>query len=1048
MLSNVLVDKGYSENNMATLFYRNYRLTALCVALIIVSGLMSLNFIPRMEDPLLTARAASVTTLLPGADAERVAALVTEKIEAQLKGIEEIKDVTSDSRSSLSFIIIELRNDLGAGQVPNVWSKVRGKLEDARLDLPEAATKPDLEQLDSRAFSLIVGLKWERDSEPNYAILTRLLEQLREQVEQITGTERGEIFGDPEEEVLVTIKPEVISSLNLNATAISGAIEASDAKVPAGRLRSVEDEMLLEVSGELDTLSRLSRVPIRLGGGGESIELADIAFIEKSIRSPASSAIVLDSKHAVVLAVMVNSTAQLDNWSTAVIPVLANFEKNLPLGVSLDIVFEQQPLVSTRMRSLLLSLLFGAIGILIVIWLMMGFRCAWVVCFSLPLGCLMVLAIMYVMEISINQMSITGLIIALGLMIDNSIVMVDEIEKRIGAGYGANRAVGESVQFLAIPLLGSTLTTVFSFGPIALMQGPSGEFVGSIAVVTILAVMSSLVLSLTVVSAIAGASLGPKSPNVVRRMLGRVFKHVRIVYQSILIVIYRRPVMGVLASLTLPFAGFWAATTLEEQFFPPSDRKQFQVEMELPGTSSLEETKYFASRAGKILMERRDVTKVSWFLGESAPVFYYNVVPDRKNASRYGQAIVECSEDADMKSLIRQIQNQLDRELPEAICLARQLEQGPPFSAPIEVQIFGPDAEQLRLLGEELRSVMNATAEVLHTRSDFSEAVPKIKFAVDEYQSRISGLDHQQIAMSLNSMLEGVTGGSILEGTQELPVRVRVAGEQRADINKIASLNLIPMAMSGPDGSIRSGFNGVPLGAISELKLDAEQAGLRRKNGRLMNEIQGYITTGTLPATVLRDFNSRLAASGFELPVGYEIQYAGAEGERDEAVASLVVNTVVLVALMIATLVLALQSFRLMVVLFAVAGLSVGYGLGTIWLAGFSWGFMSIVGMMGMIGVAVNDSIVMLAALRFLTSEQLNSGVALVKCVSENTRHILATSITTVVGFAPLFFAGGDFWPPVAASISGGVVGAMGLALVFVPCIYLLMFRRSSAGAV
>lgn len=1032
---------------MATFLLRNPRILVLAVLLIAVAGSLAFWAIPRMEDPLLTPRAATITTLLPGADAKRVESLVTDRIEQALIEIEEIKEMTSTSRQGVSFIAIELRDDTTASEAQLIWSRIRDKAEDARNEMPPEASRPEFERLDIKAYALIVGLRWDGVDEPRYGVLRRWVKQLKDRIDTVPGTAKSDMFGDPKEEFVVSLSPAAATALKLSADSISQLIFASDTKTAAGQIRGRADNILLDVSGELDTLTQLSHIPIRLNEFGNVVQLADIATIEKSIQTPLAAKVVLDDQAAVALGVFVQSSIRLDHWMASVEPVLEQFESELPSGISLRRVFQQSDYVDARMQSLFANLLYGAVAIFAVTVVLMGWRSAAIISSALPLGSLVVLFVMYACEIPIHQISITGLIIAMGLMIDNAIVMVDEVDKHLKTGMTAESAVKQSLSILAVPLLGSTLTTIFSFGPIALMPGPSGEFVGSIAVVAIIAVASSLLLALTVIATVAGMAL--KRPRLVAE--GTAAPQAERWWGSATLwclrQLYRFPVVGVAMGTVLPALGFIAIPLLAEQFFPPADRHQFQLELELSGTGAIAETEFLATQIRQELLADADIAEVAWFLGESAPPFYYNIIPDRKNTARYGQAIVDTKQGTDTRSVIRRVQSDLDAKFPGVSILARQLEQGPPFAAPVEVRIFGPDSERLQELGEEIRLVLTQTPEVIHTRSNLAESLPKITFDIDEQQARLVGLNHTSIAGELNALLEGVVGGSILEDTEIVPVRVRVSDQRRADLNAIASMDLLANNGNGAAASsgaaTRNGdgaaYPGIPLSAISKMKLTVETAAISRLNGARMNEVQAFIRAGILPSQVQSEFEKRLAASDFSLPVGYTLAYAGAEAERNDAVGNLVVNAAILFTLMIAALVCALRSFRLTALLFLVAALAVGCSFSALWLADLSWGFMSIVGMMGMIGIAVNDSIVVIAALQRLPAAAVRDPRAVSQCVLGNVRHIIATSLTTVAGFTPLFLAGGEFWPPVAVCISGGVLGASVLALLFVPSMFMLL---------
>ena len=1026
--------------NLSSLFFDNRRLLALSLSLILVAGLSSYYILPRMEDPVLTQRVAIINTLYPGASAERVEALVTEKIEEELQEIEEIKELRSSSRSGISAVTIELKDNVYA--VDEVWSRVRDKLDDSQVFLPSEAGDPDFEKLKVSAYASIVALVWDLPNQPNYAILRRQAETLEDLLRAIPGTRDVDTFGDPQEEILVEIQQEKLAALGLTVEEVSRQLQDSDAKVSAGLLRGATSSLIMEVDAELQTLERIRRLPIALSDANQNsarfVALDQIAEVTKDVIRPQRTLALIDGEPAVVLGALVNGEKRVDWWTRDLQSVLEKFESQLSGGVRLKTVFQQNQYVETRLISLLRNLLIGATAVVVVVWLMMGWRSAVVVGTSLPLASLMVLAGMRMMGVPMHQMSITGLIIALGLLIDNAIVMVDEVRERIAAGMRAREAVGRSVRHLAVPLLGSTITTALSFAPIALMPGPAGEFVGSIAVSVILAVVSSLLLAMTVTPALMAILVGEGNANKHKRWWSHGFTNARLTewYRSTLHIVFQRPALGVALGLALPVMGFVGASTLTEQFFPPADRNQFQIQLTLPAQASIEYTSEVAQSARDVLLKDEEVTDVEWFVGESAPPFYYNMLANRAGTSQYAQALVQVRSSESVRELIHRMQSELNGRFPEGQFLVRQLEQGPPFEAPIELRLYGPDLEVLRGLGDEIRGVLASTPNVVHTQASLTEALPKISIQVDEEQARLAGLNHTEVARQLDATLEGMTGGSILEATEELPVRVRVGNTRRGQMSEIAALDLLPTATRGTNRET------VPLSAIAEVTLKPEVSVIPHFNTQRMNEVQAYITAGVLPAEVLADFQSRLAASGMQFPPGYHYEFGGEASKRNDAIGNLLSNIGVLAVLMVATLVLSFSSFRMAAIVGAVGILSVGLSLGVLATFGHPFGFMAIVGTMGLIGVAINDTIVVLAALREDPLARTGDPSAVRDVVVRSTRHVLTTTLTTIAGFMPLIIGGGGFWPPLATAIAGGVGGATILALYFAPASYVLVMCR------
>lgn len=1023
-----------------SLLYSNPRLLLLVIGIIGVAGTTSYTTLPRMEDPILTQRFGIIRTVFPGADAERVESQISRPLEEDIRKVKGIKEISSESMAGISTVSVELKEDIT--DVDTVWSRVRDEISETAKSLPEGAMQPDFRQPELRAYATIIALKWTAPGDANFAILRRLTEDLKGSIRALSGTESVGIFGQPDEEILVEVPPEVLHRMGLTIGDISRQIEESESKGSAGMYHGKDSEMVIEVDEDFDTLKRVGTTPIRYGQEGRLTSLSEIAEISKSTEDPPMNRAVVDGLDSIVTAAFVRDESRIDLWTKELNGELETFREALPPGVELDVLFTQNTYVQDRLDQLAKNLLMGTLAVVVVVFFLMGWRSMLVVGAALPLSALMVITGMRFLGIPIHQMSITGLIIALGLLIDNAIVMVDEVGAGMREGKSAKKAITDTIKHLALPLFGSTLTTTLAFAPIAMLPGASGEFVGSIAISVILAINASFLLAMTVVPALTALI---HQPSEVKKPSGFNFwshgvgnETLAKGYRAALIHLFRTPVIGVVFGVCLPVVGFYQARKLPEQFFPPADREQVQIEVELSASSSIAQTREVTGKMRDSALELDGVDRVHWFLGESAPTFFYNIMPRRKNTAFYAQALVEFDKGVNSRDMIRALQDKLDDEFPECRLLVRQLEQGPPFDAPVEVKLFGPDLAVLQKLGNEVRVLMTETRNVVHTRSDLTEMVPKLALHLDEYEARMSGLSHKEIEQQLYSSLEGLESGSLIEATEEIPIRVRVAGETRADSGRIASFELRPLT---PRGRAQTP---TPLSALGEMNLSSEVASIPRIGGKRVNEVKAYITAGTLPHLVVTEFKQKLADSGFQLPQGYSMEYGGEAAERDEAVGNLMADIPLLIALMIATLVTSFRSFRVAFIVAVVGGLSIGLGLGSLWAFGFPFGFMGVVGTMGLVGVAVNDAIVVMAGIRDDRNARAGVPEAIADIVIRRTRHIVATSLTTIAGFIPLVLGGGGFWPPVAITIAGGVGGATILALIFVPSIYLFFIGRGA----
>jgi multidrug efflux pump subunit AcrB len=1052
---------------MFTLFYRNTRLLILTIILISVWGISSYFALPRLEDPELVSRFAIVKTFFPGADAERVENLVTEKIENKLTEIEEINKYISTSRAGSSIINIELQDSVSKQEVDAIWSRVRNKIDEVQTELPANITEPELEEGKVKAYALIAGLTWQQDDQANYGILRRQAEVLKERLEGISGTEEVEILGDPEEEISVEINPQALASYNLTVQSLSQQIAQSDSKIAAGQLRGNEQDLLIEVAGELDTLARIRQIPISFSNNGQFVTLENIATIKKSITEPANELALINGYPGIAIAVHVESGQKLDLWRKAAQPKITEFKSELPSSIGLPIIFDQSSYVEARLNNLNINFLFGAVLVFGITVVMMGWRSALIVGTALPLSVLMVLGWMNSLNIPLHQMSITGLIIALGILIDNAIIMVDEVQNQLRQSATAKTAITNSVKTLAIPLLSSTLTTVIAFLPIALLPGAMGEFVGAIAVTVIIAVSSSLFVSLTIIPALTARlhRKPPKSPNngglaLITKSFppklgglggqsntyrwlqnGVSFPALTRLYQRSLKWTLANPLLSIFLALLIPITGFIQAGNLEQQFFPAADRDQLQIELELSPSASLAQTQTVIKQIRQQIIDDPEVQDVHWLLGTSIPRFYYNLSNGKEQQANFAQALVQLKSLASA-SLAQKLQTELDTAFPTARIIVRQLEQGPPFDAPIEMRIYGSNLETLQALGEEARQTLVQISDVTHTRASLAEVQPQLQLQLDEEQARLAGLDRTTIAQQLNTTLEGAVGGSVLEATEELPVRVRLGNRDRANLSQISSLDLLATSPNR-NRNQNNLLSTVPLDSLGKVQVKPELAQVTHYNGQRVNTVQAFLKAGVLPAEILSQFQAKLAANNFVLPPGYSYEFGGEAEEKNEAMGGLVSTVGVLIIIMIAVLVLSLRSFQLAAIIGVVAIASGGLGIFSVWLFGYPFGFNPIIGTVGLIGIAVNDSIVVLDAVSNHPVAKTGNPKAIQEVVLHSTRHIISTTLTTAIGFTPLLLSGGEFWQPLAVAIAGGILGATFIALYFVPPAYYLLKSQS-----
>ncbi|MEM9975256.1 MAG: efflux RND transporter permease subunit [Pseudomonadota bacterium] len=1019
---------------METLTFRSPRIAALALLVIIAAGLSAFLSLGRQEDPTITNINAVVTTVFPGADPARVESLVTRVIEDELRTIPEINNIDSTSSTGVSVVSVELDETTDPGRIEQIWSEARDAVAEAERSFPSGALTP---AFDSDRFGAVGAIFALTPSSESFvpAVATRYAEELAERLRNTPGTKLVTLFGLPEEEVRVTLDSVRTRALGLTPDTVAAAIANADAKVQSGRVLGGGVDILLDVSGDIEAIDRVREVVLARDGAGTVSRVGDIAEVIRAPRSPADSIAISDGKPAILISVMTVDGLQIDRWMGWVQDDAADFAQILPASLTLEQVFDQSEYTAERLQDVATNMAIGVGLVVAVLLVTLGVRAALIVAVVLPIVSLATVASMNIIGLPIHQMSVTGLIVALGLLVDAAIVMTDEIRQRLQRGMARLNAVGEAVRRLTVPLLASTVTTALSFVPMMLLPGPAGDFVGSIAIAVVLMLGWSFIVAIAITPAIAGHVLPGQGGRA-----GLSVPALTRAFRATIVWSVKNPVKSVALALVLPVMGFASFPTLTAQFFPGVDRDQFHIEVELAPGTHIDRTYRTAREIDALLAATDGIEQVSWVVGRSAPAFYYNIVGARENAPDFAQALVTTSDPETTAALLEPLQDRLDAAVPNARILVRGLVQGPPVDAPVEFRLVGPDTATLRALGDEVREILLGLDPVTTVRADLEGGAPKVAIDVNEPAAQSAGLDLGSVARQLETALVGATGGSLIEGGEELPVRIRFADDLRGDLASISALSILP-----PDSAARAATGalpGVPLAAIADIRLEPSESPISRRNGERVNTVQAFLSPGVLPEEALAAAQEALETARFALPVGYRVEIGGDSDARSEVVGNLLASLGLIVTLSIATIVLTFNSFRLATVTFGVAILSAGLSILSLAVFNYPFGITAIIGVIGSIGVSINAAIIILTGLQQNPDAAAGDREAMADVVLGSSRHIISTTLTTAGGFLPLILAGGGFWPPFAMSIAGGVLLSTVVSFFFTPQVFALIRPR------
>ncbi|MEM6279989.1 MAG: efflux RND transporter permease subunit, partial [Verrucomicrobiota bacterium] len=812
------MSKSTSSNRIIGLFFDNRYLLTLATVITLVAGYSALNSLPRQEDPIITNRGATILTVFPGASADRVEALVSEKIEDELDEIETIKNLDSTSRAGISLVNVELIDAVNDDTVEPIHSEIRDALSDAAANFPPEALPPIYD--DKRgavATTMILALRWtdpQKDAE-SLGILSRQAEEIADRLRRVGGTEIVRIYGAPREEIQVIVDPDALAQRGLTPAMVSAALREADVKVPAGQLRGENANLLVEIEGKFENLDRIRDVIVQqVGDSSRTVRVGDVASVERAWVDPPEQIARTDGNRAVIVSTRIVEGQRVDLWDAAAGEVLEEFKEGLGSAITVETVFRQNDYTTARLGELAGNLFLGGMVVMIVIFFTMGWRRSLIVSSAIPLTAAATLFVVSMQGGALHQMSIFGMIIALGLLIDTAIVITDEIRKQLEEGLSRRDSVIAALRHLFVPLFSSTLTSVLAFLPILLLPGNAGDFVGSIGGSVIVAVSASFVLSITIIAAFAG--LFSAKPSREERHY-RLPKWMRegltiapltgfmgwLIRNSV-----RRPLIGLGLGMVVPIIGFVLAGSLGSQFFPRTDRDMFTVELTFPTVTSVQKTDAITAEVEEKIRAYDGIESVHWVSGASFPPVYYNLLEQRDNSSEYTMGVVDADTFQTVSRIVPELQAELEEAFPGAFVKVSKFAQGPPAIADVEIRLLGPSLNELKRLGDEVQRRLVEHPDIIHAESTLTRGEPKLWFEPNEVEARAAGVELGAIAAQLQTNLEGLRGGTLLEAVEELPVRVRVPSEKRTEVEYLADLRVVGT------GGVQ-----IPLRSLGEFKM-------------------------------------------------------------------------------------------------------------------------------------------------------------------------------------------------------------------------------------
>lgn len=1006
------------------------RIFLLAMLFIIAGGLLSYDSLPRQENPQLAERWANITAVLPGATPQRIETQIADVLETQLREIDEIKIIDSTSLSGVVRVGLELKEIIGKGETDEVWAKVQETLSQSAALVPPGTNISFNHS--GPPTTVLFALQWRGDGDPQMVILSRLANQFKRKLANITNSKQALVYGDTKEEIFVGADLDLLTDAGMNIQSIAIAIDRYDSKRAIGNIVGQDAEFRIKAQDNISLINDLKKLPLKISDDYQAIRLEDVATVEKLPVDPPIEIVSYNGIPAVFVEVRGKFAQRTDLYSKAVLRVADVFKEGLPDEIGLEVIFNESDFVEEKFSFLMQSILLATFIVLFLSYLLLGPRSAVIVSAVVPLTILLVLIGCTILQVPLHQTSVTGIILSLGLLIDNSIIVVEDYRYRKSQKLVNRDAIYASIKHLSLPLLAATVTTGLAFMPMAAGKGASPEFVSDMAITIILAVSSSLFLALTVVPVLLKTMEDSNFLNLNKsKNIGFSHQGLRTRYRAFLAWALFKPSRALVLSLILPILGFVSFGFLDTDFFPNQGKSMFKVEVELDANASIYATNQrVTSIRDQVLLEDY-VTRDMWWVGRRLPRLLYNIIggPSGEGSDNLATGVFFASSYSEMDSSLANLAKRLEKDHADVRVRVSKFTNGPPVEFPVNIAILGDDNQVLKSLGEELKSILAKSPQVSDVLADQSASVTGLEINLDEVNLAFSSKSSQDIIDQISASTRGIYVGSMLDGNKEVPIRIKNKNREASEVNQTAFLAI----------NSAEGFDYVE--SFSDISYTSEINQINRYQGTRNNAVKAAVYPGTLASTVLNDVAAELEAFEDSLPVGYSIAQFGDAEERAESFGQLFSTFFLFLGLIVMTLVMILNSFRQASIILLVGTLCIGLGFLGMFVGFQNFGFIGLVGIVGLAGLAINDSIVVLSHLNEDAGTGQVSKDTLIETTVRSTRHILTTSLTTMGGLLPLLFD--KFFETLAWAMCFGVMGSALLALLLIPSMFCFLGKVS-----
>ena len=1014
--------------NLADWALRHKSIIYYFIAVLLTFGIFSFTHMGRMEDPDFTMRTMVVGVSWPGASPQQMSDQVTDKLEEKLRDLPGVDYTKSFTDGSKSVIYINLKEDLPSNKIRPAWEEARNMINDEWKSLPSGVQGPSINDRFDDVYGTIYALSGDEFS---YEEKRQQAEDLKRQLLSVPNVKKITLIGVQEKSLDVTINKDKLASYQVSTQQLLTALKQQSAMVPAGMVNTDTNNVYLRINGVFDSVDAVKNMPVRINN--QTIRLGDIADVTMTYKDPSSPQFYYEGKPAISIAISMDAGANNIEFGKAIDTKLKELKTTIPAGLSLDQVSNQPHIVKESIGDFSQSLFEAIAIVLLVSFASLGIRTGIVVALTIPVVVSTTFVLMYENGIYLHKVSLGALILALGLLVDDAIIVVEMMSVKLEEGFNHWRAATFAYESTAFPMLSGTLITCAGFLPLALAEGMVAEFTKSLSIVVFMALILSWIASV-LVSPVLGYKIienkaeKPESEWTRRDHIMHRLKTVFYArFESLLhwaLGHHKAVLLLTLGAFILSLLSF---PLIKQEFFPSSTRNEIIVSMQFPQSSSIDYTQSQAKSLDALLKDNEHIDHFTTYVGEGSPRFVLTLEPELPRAN-FMQTIIVTKSLEDRDALFKDLQDQLNDQYPSALINMQFVQIGPPSKYPVMLRVSGPDASEVKTIANDVKAKMQEDKELHNIAFDWPDTEPVAQIHIDPDKARMLGINSYAVSLHLQSLLSGTKSGEYYEGNQTIPVTFRLSGNEN---HNLAALSSLPIQTG--NGSY------VPLSQIATISMSQEEGIIWHRNMMPTISIHANVGPGVLGNAKTKEIYNKLAEYRQDLPTGYTIDLDGSAEKSVTAVQKLLVPMPIMLFAIMTILMFQLKRIALMFMALFTAPLGLIGVVLALNITRTPLGFMAILGIIALSGMIIRNSIILLDQIEIHRAEGQSAREAIINSATLRFRPIMLTAIAAILGMIPLM--GSVFWSPLAIAFSGGLLVATILTLIVLPVMYATWYK-------